>query len=371
MSPRLCWALPTSPPADVLNPEVDDRLEALRAEIGRTPLPEAVMTGLDEFLRKQGLRELPLAIRSSATAEDGPSASFAGMHESVLGVTGLAPIADAVKTCFASLWTSQALAYRRRLGITDGACACAVVLCEMVRKPGGLAPRIGRRRVLVRSPDGPPRPGDDRRLARVGGRRGSGGGQPSQFAVQVGVMRRRIVDRPSPPPPPVLTDGQVEDLALLTLRVHWALGDGQDPPGRGVGPRRRSILAGPGSSCHQPAQAGISGGCRSVPFLVQRQHQGSSSRSSDHHDMGVVQSAVLQLLYTVQRVVGYGIPAGMEPLRRFSGRGYFELSSLQWAFYDSLGLLPAEFNTRHGGRLSPRLHPCRLAASGRAGRRAR
>jgi pyruvate,water dikinase len=59
----------------------------------------------------------PVAVRSSATAEDLPGAAFAGQQDTYLDVDGEAAVFDAVRRCWGSLWSERALAYRRRLGI--------------------------------------------------------------------------------------------------------------------------------------------------------------------------------------------------------------------------------------------------------------
>lgn len=69
-----------------------------------------------------------VAVRSSATAEDLPEASFAGQQDSFLGVRGLESLLDAVRRCWASLWTDRALAYRARAGIDPAAVSLAVVV---------------------------------------------------------------------------------------------------------------------------------------------------------------------------------------------------------------------------------------------------
>src|SRR5205085_11987247 len=69
-----------------------------------------------------------VAVRSSATAEDGAVTSFAGQQESVLGVRGEAAVLDAVARCWASLDSERAVAYRRRQGVADDALAMAVVV---------------------------------------------------------------------------------------------------------------------------------------------------------------------------------------------------------------------------------------------------
>jgi phosphoenolpyruvate synthase/pyruvate phosphate dikinase len=69
-----------------------------------------------------------VAVRSSATAEDLPEASFAGQQETFLNVNGASAILDAVRKCWASLWTARAIAYRLRQGITPDSVALAVIV---------------------------------------------------------------------------------------------------------------------------------------------------------------------------------------------------------------------------------------------------
>jgi pyruvate,water dikinase len=73
-----------------------------------------------------------VAVRSSATAEDLPGASFAGQQDTFLDVRGADAVVDAVRRCWASLWTDRAVAYRRRAGIADGDVALAVVVQQLV-----------------------------------------------------------------------------------------------------------------------------------------------------------------------------------------------------------------------------------------------
>lgn len=79
-----------------------------------------------------GEAPIPLAVRSSATAEDLPGASFAGQQETYLNVRGEQDLLRAVKRCWSSLWTPRALAYRSRQGIDPGAVSLAVVVQVMV-----------------------------------------------------------------------------------------------------------------------------------------------------------------------------------------------------------------------------------------------
>ena len=64
----------------------------------------------------------PVAVRSSATAEDLPTASFAGQQDTYLNVVGAEALLDAVRRCWASLWTDRAVAYRATSGSTTPRC---------------------------------------------------------------------------------------------------------------------------------------------------------------------------------------------------------------------------------------------------------
>ena len=72
-----------------------------------------------------------VAVRSSANAEDLPEASFAGQQETYLNVRGAQAVVAAVKDCWASLWTPQAMNYRHEMGIDSGSVAMAVVVQVM------------------------------------------------------------------------------------------------------------------------------------------------------------------------------------------------------------------------------------------------
>jgi len=73
-----------------------------------------------------------VAVRSSATAEDLPDASFAGQQDTFLNVQGATQLLDAVKRCWASLWSERAIAYRRNQNIDDSKIAMSVVVQKMI-----------------------------------------------------------------------------------------------------------------------------------------------------------------------------------------------------------------------------------------------
>lgn len=84
-------------------------------------------------LRARGGPALTVAVRSSATAEDLPTASFAGQHDSFLHVRGEADLVEACRRCFASLFTDRAIAYRRNNGFDDFKVALSVAVMRMIQ----------------------------------------------------------------------------------------------------------------------------------------------------------------------------------------------------------------------------------------------
>ncbi|MER3374664.1 MAG: phosphoenolpyruvate synthase [Allomuricauda sp.] len=78
-----------------------------------------------------------VAVRSSATAEDLPGASFAGQHDTFLNIKGEKPVLEAVKKCFASLYTDRAIKYRNDKGFKHADVALSVGVQQMVRADKG------------------------------------------------------------------------------------------------------------------------------------------------------------------------------------------------------------------------------------------
>jgi pyruvate,water dikinase len=93
-------------------------------------LVEAINHAYADLIQTAG--DLPLAVRSSATAEDLPGASFAGQQDTYLNVRGKSALLEAVQRCWSSLWTPRALDYRARQGIDPSAVSLAVVVQVMV-----------------------------------------------------------------------------------------------------------------------------------------------------------------------------------------------------------------------------------------------
>jgi pyruvate,water dikinase len=88
---------------------------------------------------KYAVSHMPVAVRSSAIAEDLPNASFAGQQDTFLNITGTENLLDAVKNCFASLFNSRAISYRRTHNIQIADIKISVAIQKMVRADLGSA----------------------------------------------------------------------------------------------------------------------------------------------------------------------------------------------------------------------------------------
>ncbi len=119
---------------EMLDPEDTETIAegsaAVRSEIQQHELPDAVQQAVVDALNT--VTADAYSVRSSATAEDLPTASFAGQHETFLGVTEQAAVLDRIRDCMASLFTDRAVAYRLRNDISHTEVDMAVVVQTMV-----------------------------------------------------------------------------------------------------------------------------------------------------------------------------------------------------------------------------------------------
>ncbi|GAA0922579.1 PEP/pyruvate-binding domain-containing protein [Pseudonocardia zijingensis] len=200
--------------------------QRLRQEFESAGIPGWLRESVEAAYRALG--EGPVAVRSSATAEDLPEASFAGQQETVLDVVGTDELCAAVRRCWSSLWTTRAIAYRRRNGIEHEQVAVAVVVQRMV--PAEVAgvlftadPVSGRRdHVVVEA------------AAGLGDAVVSGKVTPDRWVVDA--SSGTVVTRPERNSSG-LTEDQLADVVELGLRaaaefgspqdVEWALADGR------------------------------------------------------------------------------------------------------------------------------------------------
>jgi len=333
---------------EVSTMEAAGRLEAVRQAILAKPLPADIEQALRSYLAASGLDRVPVAVRSSATLEDGQDHSFAGIHQSFLSVLGPDRVVDAVKQCYASLWTPQAVAYRRRQNLADADVACAVVICAMVTKPGapepvsaGVAfscdPKTGRRDMITISAA----PG-------IGENVVSGSVNPEEIGIRAWAGEYSVTSRTGRPDQ-VLTEEQALRLARLVERVYWALGDGQDP--------QDVEWAFDGDSFWLLQSRPVTRLPRvTYPEVAHLPTIWSNANLKDTaavvlSPLGwqIFRDSFQGVLYTAIKRVGYPVPEGMAIIRRFQGRPYFDLTTFFWANYDAYALTPKDLARALGG----------------------
>lgn len=138
----LCERIAERLQADIAQPEaLADTSREIRAWIEAARVSEDIRVEIAEAYAELTRRlpaaqvedlNLPVAVRSSATAEDLPSASFAGQQETFLHIVGEEAVLAHVQHCWASLWTPQAISYRASMGFEHLDVALAVVVQAMV-----------------------------------------------------------------------------------------------------------------------------------------------------------------------------------------------------------------------------------------------
>ncbi|GEP26470.1 phosphoenolpyruvate synthase [Cryobacterium levicorallinum] len=137
--------------------EVDRVSAQLRFEIESRPVPSDVraeFVAAYHSLQERFSEPVPVAVRSSATAEDLPDASFAGQQDTYLWLTGIEDVTEHIRRCWASLFTSRAITYRLRNNIPNEGLSMAVAVQKMVNaRAAGVAitmdPTTGDRSKIV------------------------------------------------------------------------------------------------------------------------------------------------------------------------------------------------------------------------------
>ncbi|MCU1569143.1 MAG: phosphoenolpyruvate synthase [Pseudarthrobacter sp.] len=112
--------------------DYEDASQRITALFRSGTMPAGIAAELAEAYGRLGGGDAAVAVRSSATAEDLASASFAGQQETYLNIRGLDALTQAVIDCWASLWTARAMAYRAREGVAPDEVRLAVVIQLMV-----------------------------------------------------------------------------------------------------------------------------------------------------------------------------------------------------------------------------------------------
>lgn len=345
--------------------ETERRLAAAREAIQSGTIPSHILAEIESGLIRVGLSGKLLSVRSSALAEDTDKTSFAGIHESFLNISGLQNILYAVKGCYASLWTAQAVAYRRKMHIPDNEVFMAVVMMEMVHAhSAGVAfscdPRTGREDVLT-----------------VGANFGlgesvvRGGVDPDEYIlssvssaiVHTRVGSKELVTLACPeggirtavsefPGERVLSDDQIGRLGNLVRRVFETLGGGevhQDVEWVFDGKDFALVQARPVTALPQIAFGELKDQCDvwsnanfrdAVPMVLS-----TLNRTAMKKNINALMNAPFQ-------IIGYPMPEGVQFVKIHKGRAYANISLLQWCNYDSMGVLPRDTNTNFGGHQS-------------------
>ncbi len=113
----------------------------IRQWILETPFPEQldaeIAAAWDKMVADAGSADISVAVRSSATAEDLPDASFAGQQETFLNINGLGNVKEAMKHVFASLYNDRAISYRVHKGFAHDVVALSAGVQRMVRSDSG------------------------------------------------------------------------------------------------------------------------------------------------------------------------------------------------------------------------------------------
>jgi pyruvate,water dikinase len=128
----------TLTPLEDINPRALAEVAArARAEVLSWSLSEAhegsIRQMYAELCELSGVADVPVAVRSSATVEDSPDASFAGEHDTYLWVCGIEEVLEKVRQCWASLYTERAIVYRHEMGYDHNQVDMAVAVQKMVR----------------------------------------------------------------------------------------------------------------------------------------------------------------------------------------------------------------------------------------------
>ncbi len=183
-----------------------------------TAMPDAIAAAAREAYAALGGGLV--AVRSSATAEDLPGASFAGQQDTYLNVVGDDALLDAIRRCWASLWNERAVAYRRAHGVDDGSVSLAVVVQRMVDAAAAgvlftADPVTGRRRRAAIDA-----------IADLGDKLVSGAVNPDHYLLDTAT--RAVVERRPAGKQAVLSDDELLVLASLGDRVERHFGAPQD-----------------------------------------------------------------------------------------------------------------------------------------------
>lgn len=131
---RIEWILSRIDPTDMAS--LEEKSQNIRQLIFEIPLPKSLQEEIEfnyqVLCQVFDIPEIPVAVRSSATAEDLPGASFAGQQDTFLWVQGIREVLEKIKLCMASLFTPRAIAYRIKMGFPHEKVLISVGVQKMV-----------------------------------------------------------------------------------------------------------------------------------------------------------------------------------------------------------------------------------------------
>lgn len=329
---------------DENNHEIIALIELIKQKIMEINFNESLISELELYLKKHDLFSASLAIRSSATAEDGNEASFAGIHSSFLNISGLDNIITAIKKCYASLWTLQALSYRKNKNLSDFEVNCAVVICKMVKNSSGEPESAG---VLFTAD-----PLTGRRdQFKINVTRGlaeklvSGHINPEEITVTYEALTKKITRNGNEK---ILTDEQVEKLFRIADRIYWALGNGQHPQDiewAFDGKDFWIVQSRPITNLPYPTFEEL----KALPIIwTNGNFKDAIPGVMSTFSQSSLQTTIRLIMYESLKCINFEIPEGLEITRIFSGRMYFDLSFMQRGFYTAFGVTPFETNISLG-----------------------
>lgn len=342
-------------------------LSDLRVQITNAAMPPALMEAIRERLAAEGLTNKAVAVRSSASAEDSREASFAGIHDTFLNVKGLDNIMEAIKGCYASLWTPRAVAYRRKLTIDDLELQPAVIIMEMVAaQSSGVAfscdPQSGRRDLMIINAN-----------YGLGESVVSGAIEPDTYCLTSsiytimpeikhknigsklsltrtcedgGVYLAPCGDRKAEQ---ALDEKDIKRLGNLITRVLDALGDDEEPQDiewAFDGKDFFLLQARPVTTLPDYTFAAIK---NQPPVWSNANYRDALPMVLSPLHRYMMKNIVDTIWFTTFSKPGYPVPEGLQFSRFFNGRLYCNISAVYWAQYDCNGVLPRDLTVFWGG----------------------
>lgn len=346
----------------------ENGLATMRQSVLDTALPNEVIGAVDRALAACGWADTPLAIRSSAPAEDSENASFAGVHDSVLNVLGREAVFDAVKQVWASLWTPRASAYRSRFGISDAEAVMAVVVMPMLScQSSGVIftcdPQTGREdRMVISAVRGLGEAlvsgqinGEDMVLEgdslqtewQVISRCASRAAYALEAGTDGSLVKRSLLDTERQVP--ILSDVMAKELARLAHDAANALD--YSAPWYDIewvfdGARFSLVQARPVTARPWHTYPGLAG---QASFWSNGNTKDVLPHVLNACEVQPLKVCVNTLLAMLHKLVGFPVLDGVQRFSMVNGRAYLNASIMQWEANASIGIPPKMISRGVGG----------------------